>query len=139
MAGFRDLKLSLAAAAAQQGQSAPRPGTSRLQESLDEQIRAITLAAESIDQTALEQAALVTSRARQIDLAATGSTAAIAHSLLLSLTLHGLHARFLPDAAEQGAAAGFLTEQDCLIAVSVRARRVQSSMRRCGPQRPALP
>lgn len=119
LAGFRDLKLALAGAAAQQSQSAPRSGRSRLQDSLDEQIRAITLAAESIDHMALEQAAFVISRARQIDLAATGSTAAIAQSLLFSLTLLGLHVRFMPDAAEQGAAAGFLSEQDCLIAVSV--------------------
>ncbi len=120
LTGFRELKLALAGAAAQQGQSpAPRPGASRLQASLDEQIRAIALAAESIDHMALEEAAFVISRARRIDLAATGSTAAIAHSLLFSLTLVGLHARFLPDAAEQGAAAGFLTEQDCLIAISV--------------------
>ena len=116
--GFRELKLTLAAAAAQQGQGAPRAGASRLAASLDEQIRAIRLAAESIDQMAVEEAAYVISRARQIDLAATGATAAIAQSLLFSLTLYGLHARFLPDAAEQGAAAGFLTEQDCLIAVS---------------------
>jgi DNA-binding MurR/RpiR family transcriptional regulator len=116
--GFKELKLALAAAAAQQGPTTARPGASHLQTSLDEQIRAITLAAESIDQMALEQAAYVISRARQVDLSATGSTAAIAQSLLFSLTLYGLHARFLPDAAEQGAAAAFLTEQDCLIAVS---------------------
>jgi DNA-binding MurR/RpiR family transcriptional regulator len=61
----------------------------------------------------------VISRARQIDLAATGATAAVAQSLLFSLTINGLHARFLPDAAEQGAAAAFLNEQDCLIAISV--------------------
>ena len=117
MAGFKDLKLALAAAAAQPSQN-PRPGTSRFQSSLDEQIRAITLAAESIDQMALEEAAYVISRARQIDVSATGSTAAIAQSLLFSLTLYGLRARFLPDAAEQVAAAGFLTEHDCLIAIS---------------------
>ena len=119
LAGYRDLKLALAAAAAQQVTSPPRLGISRLQASLDEQIRAITMAADSIDQMALEEAAFVISRARQVDLTATGSTAAIAHSLLFSLTLLGLRARFLPDAAEQGAAAGFLTADDCLIAVSV--------------------
>jgi DNA-binding MurR/RpiR family transcriptional regulator len=119
MSGFRDLKLALAAVAIESRSREGHEGRSRLQAILDEQIRAIALARECIDNVAMEEAAFVISRARRIDLVATGSTAAVAHSLLFSLTLLGLHARFLQDAAEQGAAAGFLTEQDCLVAISV--------------------
>ena len=54
-----------------------------------------------------------------MDIAATGASKAIALSLLFSLTLYGMHVRLLGDSSEQGAAAAFLSEGDCLVAISV--------------------
>lgn len=123
MTGFQDLKLAIAEAAARGGtDTAVRPGTTRLRAALDVQSRAIALAADVIDATTVEEAAFVLARAPRIDIIAAGATAAVAHSLLFSLTLMGLHVRFLADTAEQGAAAAFLGEGDCLIAISVSGR-----------------
>jgi DNA-binding MurR/RpiR family transcriptional regulator len=121
--GYRDLKLAIAAETAlrrsiAQGQA----GVSRYRACMDEQIRAIALAIGEIDPTLIDQAAFVLSRARRIDIAATGASNVVSQSLLFSLTLMGLHVRQLPDASEQGAAAAFLDEGDCLIAISVSGR-----------------
>ena len=53
---------------------------------------------------AVEMAASALSRARRVDLAGAGASTVVTQQLLFSLTLLGLHVRFLPDSAEQGAA-----------------------------------
>jgi DNA-binding MurR/RpiR family transcriptional regulator len=124
--GYRDLKLALAADAAQERSTAvAQAGMSRYRACLDEQIRAIAHAAQEIDATVVDQAAYVLSRARRVDIAATGATNVVAQSLYFSLTLMGLHVRQLDDASEQAAAAAFLEEGDCLLAISVSGRTRQ--------------
>jgi DNA-binding MurR/RpiR family transcriptional regulator len=123
LSGFGDLKLALAESAVRGGPAVIEGArTTRFRACMDEQIRAIVLAAQTIDTTTLEAAAYVISHAKRIDLAATGSSAPVAQTLLFSFTLMGLHARLLPDSGEQGAAAAFLGEGDCLIAISVSGR-----------------
>jgi hypothetical protein len=67
-------------------------------------------------------AASALSPARRNDLAATGSSSVVSQSLLFSLTLLGLHVRFLPNSSEHGAAAAFVGPGDCLVAVSFSGR-----------------
>jgi DNA-binding MurR/RpiR family transcriptional regulator len=123
LSGFRELKLALAESTARSGpEIRNRAHASRFRACMDEQVRAITLATETIETTTLEAAAYLIAHARSIDLAATGSSAGIAQTLLFSFTLMGLHARLLPDSGEQGAAAAFLSEGDCLIVISVSGR-----------------
>jgi DNA-binding MurR/RpiR family transcriptional regulator len=121
--GYHDLKLALAAETSlTRTEAVTQPGVSRFQACLDEQIRAIALAGKEIDPTTVDQAAFVLARARRVDIAATGASLAMAQSLLFSLTLMGLHVRLLGDASEQGAAAAFLADGDCLVAISVSGR-----------------
>lgn len=121
--GYHDLKLAIAAETAlERTVTHEQTGASRYEACMDEQIRAIALAMEEIDHTLIDQAAFVLSRARRVDVAATGASTVVSQSLLFSLTLMGVHIRQLPDASEQGAAAAFLDEGDCLIAISVSGR-----------------
>ena len=123
LGGYHDLKLAIAAEAALERSAEQEPvGVSRFRAAMDEQIRAIALAIDEIDHTVLDQAAFVLSRATRVDIASTGASNVVAQSLSFSLMLHGLHVRQLPDASEQGAAAAFLGEGDCLIAISVSGR-----------------
>ncbi|HLG11703.1 MAG TPA: MurR/RpiR family transcriptional regulator, partial [Dehalococcoidia bacterium] len=123
LTGYYDLKLAIAAETALERNAVQeQAGVSRFRASMDEQIRAIALAIEEIDPTSIDEAAFVLTRARRVDIAATGASIAMAQSLLFSLTLMGLHVRLLGDASEQGAAAAFLGEGDCLIAISVSGR-----------------
>ncbi|HLF76026.1 MAG TPA: MurR/RpiR family transcriptional regulator [Dehalococcoidia bacterium] len=123
LAGYRDLKLTLAHATAQEGRGTPtQPPGSRFRSYMDEQVRATLFAAEEIDPMAIEKAASVVARARCIDITATGSSLVVAQGMLFSLTLLGLHVRFMPDAAEQAAAAAFLGPGDCLLAISFSGR-----------------
>jgi DNA-binding MurR/RpiR family transcriptional regulator len=123
LSGYHDLKLAIAAETALERTPAQeQAGVSRFRACMDEQIRAIALAIEEVDPTSIDEAAFVLSRARRVDIAATGASIATAQSLLFSLTLMGLHVRLLGDASEQGAAAAFLGEGDCLIAISVSGR-----------------
>ena len=120
LAGFHDLKLAIAAETAPERlpirETAP---VSRFRSIMDEQVRAIALATEEIDPTSLDAAAFLLSRAPKVDIAATGASTAIAQTLLFPLTLYGVHVRLLGDSSEQGAAAAFLGEGDCLVAISV--------------------
>jgi DNA-binding MurR/RpiR family transcriptional regulator len=123
LSGYYDLKLAIAAETALDRAHSREPASvSRFRTCLDEQVRAIVLATEEIDPTNVDEAAFVISRARRVDIAATGASIAMAQSLLFSLTLMGLHVRLLGDASEQAAAAAFLGEGDCLIAISVSGR-----------------
>jgi DNA-binding MurR/RpiR family transcriptional regulator len=123
LSGYHDLKLAIASETAlDRGAVKEKAGVSRFRACLDEQIRAIALAIEEIEPTAIDEAAFVLARARRVDIAATGASLATAQSLLFSLTLMGLHVRLLGDASEQGAAAAFLGEGDCLVAISVSGR-----------------
>jgi DNA-binding MurR/RpiR family transcriptional regulator len=120
LAGFHDLKLAIVAETAPDHlQFHETVATSRFRAIMDEQVRAIALATEEIDPTSLDAAAFLLSRAGRVDIAATGASTAIAQSLLFSLTLFGVHVRLLGDSSEQGAAAAFLGEGDCLVAISV--------------------
>jgi DNA-binding MurR/RpiR family transcriptional regulator len=123
LSGYYDLKLAIAAETAlERTATQDQAGVSRFRACLDEQIRAISLAIEEIDPTSIDEAAFVLARAQRIDIAATGASTAVAQSLLFPLTLMGLHVRLLGDASEQGAAAAFLGEGDCMIAISVSGR-----------------
>jgi RpiR family transcriptional regulator, carbohydrate utilization regulator len=119
LGGYADLKLAIATATAQ-GRNSParRANGSRFSSYMDEQVRAMLFAREEIEPMRLEAAAAVLVNARRVDIAATGSSLQVAHGLLFSLTLLGLHVRFLPDTSEQAAAAAFIGPGDCLIAVS---------------------
>ena len=121
--GFHDLKLALAESATPD----PAPRTtgaerSRFHQHMDEQMKAMLLAAEQVDPASIEHAASVLAKTKRVDISATGASAVAAQSLLFSLTLLGLHVRFLPDSAEQGAAAAFIGPGDCLIAITYSGR-----------------
>lgn len=124
--GYRDLKLAIVADTALEPSTAQVKGSvSRYRACMDEQIRAIALATDEIDATLLDQAAFVLSRARRVDIAATGASSMVAQCIHFSLTLMGIHVRHLDDASEQAAAAAFLEEGDCLVAISVSGRTRQ--------------
>ena len=120
--GFHDLKLALI----ESGHKAPQPAhdasRTRFHRHMDEQMKAMLLAAENIDPASIELAASALAKATRVDITATGASAVAAQSLLFSLTLLELHVRFLPDSAEQGAASAFLTHGDCLLVISYSGR-----------------
>jgi RpiR family carbohydrate utilization transcriptional regulator len=121
--GFRELKLAVAA-------DLPAPPSNRAKDAepgtlaayIDEQVRALLFIGSEVDELQFRRAAEAIAQARGIDLVAIGSSASIAHAMLFSLTLMGFRARFLPDSAEQPAAAAFNTPDDALIAVSFSGR-----------------
>lgn len=117
-AGYHELKLAIAESGAEGIAKAPAAHISRFRGYMDEQMKAMLFAAEQVDTMSIEMAAAALARARKVDIAATGASAVAGQSLLFSLTLLGLHVRFLPDASEQGAAAAFVGPGDCLIAIS---------------------
>lgn len=122
--GFQELKLVIAEAGAA-GAAPEQPQgayVSRFRSYMDEQMQAMTYAAEKVDPMSIEMAATALAHARTVDIAATGASAVAGQSLLFSLTLLGLHVRFLPDASEQGAAAAFMGAGDCLLAISFSGR-----------------
>jgi DNA-binding MurR/RpiR family transcriptional regulator len=120
--GYRDLKLALATAGAMRPEKAPQSASSLFRAHMEEQIRAVLLAADDIDPLTVEKAALFLANARLIDIVATGASVSVAHAVHFSLTLLGMHARFLPDTAEQAAAAAFLERGDVLLAISYSGR-----------------
>jgi DNA-binding MurR/RpiR family transcriptional regulator len=122
-AGFRELKLAVAAdlpAPSSNRAKGAEPGT--LAAYVDEQVRALLFIGAEVDELQFRRAADAIAQARGIDLVAIGSSASIAHAMLFSFTLMGFRARFLPDSAEQPAAAAFNTPDDALIAVSFSGR-----------------
>lgn len=122
--GYQDLRLALAAAGKEvtNGASAVRTPGSRFAGYMDEQVRAMMFAIHEIAPDDVERAASLLAHAHHIDIVATGSSAAIGHSILFGLTLLGLHVRFLGDSVEQAASAGFLGPADALIAISFSGR-----------------
>ena len=124
LAGYQELRLALAAQAGDR----PVPITdvdrtpTRFRESMDEQVRAMLFAIGAVEPAVIEKAALLIARAGRVDIVGTGSSAAIGQAMLFSLTLMGLHVRFLPESSEQSAAAAFLGANDVLIAVSFSGR-----------------
>lgn len=121
--GFRELKLAVAA-------DLPPASVSRMEGAqlgtlaayIEEQVRALLFIGAEVEETQFRRAAEAIAQARGIDLVAIGSSASIAHAMLFSLTLMGFRARFLPDSAEQPAAAAFNTRDDALIAISFSGR-----------------
>jgi DNA-binding MurR/RpiR family transcriptional regulator len=120
--GFHDLKLAIAESGAEAAPAIEEVHRSRFHRYMEEQMKSMLFAADQVDPMAIEMAASALARARRIDLAATGASAVVSQTLLWSLTLLGLHVRFLPDSAEQGAAAGFIGPGDVLVAVSFSGR-----------------
>jgi RpiR family carbohydrate utilization transcriptional regulator len=121
--GYQELKLALAEARGSGRTTQPAAGqTSRFRVYMDEQIRATLLAAEEIEPQNIDRVAIALANAERVDIVAMGASVAVATALQFSLTLLGLHVRFLPDPAEQGAAAAFIGRGDVLIAVSYSGR-----------------
>lgn len=121
-AGYHDLKIAIAESGAEAAELPRELHVSRFRSYMEEQTKAMLFATEQVDAMSIELAASALSRARKVDIAATGASAVVGQSLLFSLTLLGLHVRFLPDSAEQGAAAAFVGPGDCLIAISYSGR-----------------
>jgi len=123
LSGYQELRLALAAAGREQTALEPteRHG-SRFRRHMDQQVRATLFAIQELDPEDVERAASLLARAQRIDIVATGASAAIGHAMLFSLTLLGLHARFLADSTEQSAAATFVGPSDALVAVSFSGR-----------------
>jgi DNA-binding MurR/RpiR family transcriptional regulator len=123
LSGYQELRLALAAATGAHAEIESRTSAgSRFRSHMDEQVRATLFAIEELAPDTVERAASLLACAQRIDIVATGASAAIGHSLLFSMTLLGLHARFLADSLEQAAAATFVGPSDALVAVSFSGR-----------------
>lgn len=120
--GFHDLKLAIAESGAESAPPADESHRSRFHRYMDQQVKSMLFAAAQVDPMSVEMAASALSRARRVDLAGAGASTVVTQQLLFSLTLLGLHVRFLPDSAEQGAAAAFVGPGDVLLAVSFSGR-----------------
>jgi DNA-binding MurR/RpiR family transcriptional regulator len=122
--GYRELKLALAVETSPARLRTPgyQPEAGTFAAHMRLQTRALAFALDEVDANSVEEAAALLARAGRIDVVATGDSGAIAQSLTFWLTSLGFHCRYLSDSAEQAAAAGFLSEGDVLIAISLSGR-----------------
>lgn len=120
-AGFAEMKVAIARDLPSMTPARERAPESPFRQRMDEQMRAL-VAASQVDPLTVTRAARLLAGARHVDLAATGSSATLAHSMLFSLNVLGVHARHLPDSSEHAAAAALLGQEDVLVAISFSGR-----------------
>jgi RpiR family carbohydrate utilization transcriptional regulator len=122
--GLRELKLAIAQEIGRTSiaETSEAPPTDGLEGRIEHQIQALAHVRSSINPAAYERACVVLAEAKNVDIVASGASAALGEYALFLLTVRGAHVRFLRDPWDQAAAAGFLVEGDVMLALSYSGR-----------------